>query len=395
MRIAAVETRRYRVPFDPPFRAAWDPVPRRHQDATVVIVRSDDGVEGYASGDALPDAELVASLLNGLDPLRTEAVREILETVDFHGHRPWAAEAAVWDLVGRTVGQPLWRLLGGRQERISAYASSGELVGPEERARRCVALRDAGVRAVKIRFHQADWQLDVAVVEAVRAAVGNELEIMVDANQGWRMPGDREARWDVATAAQAARALEPLGVYWLEEPLRTDDLDGYAALRRLTSLRLAAGEMVRSAQEARDLVLRAGVDVVQTDAILSLGIGGCRRLASLADLAGRAWSPHTWSNGYGLLVNLHAALAFSTLPWLEVPTRPPGLVCRAAGLAVARTAGDRPRRHDRHPLTGPGSASRPTSTRSSAIAWHEDPRRGPPRTGPPRRGGGGGARRAA
>ena len=103
---------------------------------------------------------------------------------------------------------------------------------------------------------------------------------MVDANQGWRMPGDLEPRWDVATAAQVARALEPLGVYWLEEPLRTDDVDGYAALRRLTSLRLAAGEMVRSAQEARDLVVRGGIDVLQCDVVLSLGIGGCRRAAA-------------------------------------------------------------------------------------------------------------------
>ena len=323
MRIAALEARRYRVPFDPPFHAAWDPVPRAHQDATVVSVRSDDGVEGHASGDALPDVDLVASLLVGLDPLRTEVVREVLETVDFHGARPWTAEAAVWDLVGRTLEQPLWRLLGGRQERIAVYASSGELVAAEERARRAVALRDAGIGAVKIRFHHADWREDLAVVEAVREAVGDDVELMVDANQGWRMPGDLQARWDVATAAQVALALEPLGVYWLEEPLRTDDLEGYAALRRLTALRLAAGEMVRSAQEARDLVLRGGVDVLQTDAVLSLGVSGCRRLAALADLAGRAWSPHTWSNGYGLLVNIHAALAFSTVPWLEVPLDPP------------------------------------------------------------------------
>ena len=137
------------------------------------------------------------------------------------------------------------------------------------------------------------------------------------------MPGDLEPRWDVATAAQVARALEPLGIYWLEEPLRTDDVDGYAALRRLTSLRLAAGEMVRSAQEARDLVVRGGIDVLQCDVVLSLGIGGCRRAAGLADLMGRSWSPHTWSNGYGLLVNLHAALAFSTVPFVEVPFDPP------------------------------------------------------------------------
>ena len=81
--------------------------------------------------------------------------------------------------------------------------------------------------------------------------------------------------------------------------------------------------MVRSAQEARDLVLRGGVDVVQTDVVLALGIGGCRRIAALADLAGRAWSPHTWSNGYGLVVNLHLALAVSTCPYVEVPFDPP------------------------------------------------------------------------
>ena len=77
------------------------------------------------------------------------------------------------------------------------------------------------------------------------------MEVMVDANQGWRMPGDREPRWDVATAAQCARALEELGVYWLEEPLRTDDRDGYAALRSRTGVRLAAGELVRQASDAR------------------------------------------------------------------------------------------------------------------------------------------------
>ena len=286
-------------------------------------MRSDDGTEGYASGGDLPDAALLERLLVGVDPRRTEVVRQICETVDFHGGRPWIAEVAVWDLVGRALGEPLWRLLGGSSDRLIAYASSGELVEPAERARRVAALRDGGVRAVKIRFHHADWREDVAVIEAVRDAVGRDVEIMVDANQGWRMAGDTSARWDVATAAQCARALEPLDVYWLEEPLRTDDVEGYADLRRLTSLRLAAGEMVRGAFEARDLLLRGGVDVVQPDVVLAGGIGGCRRIAALADLCGRGFSPHTWSNGYGLIANLHLAMAVSTVPYIEVPFDPP------------------------------------------------------------------------
>ena len=323
MRIASVEVRRYARPLDPPFHAAWDPVPRTVAEAELCIVRDADGRAGYASGDRLPDAALLAGLLVGLDPRRTEVVRELCETVDFHGGRPWIAEVAVWDLAARALGEPLWRLLGGRADRLLAYASSGELVTPAERARRVAALRDAGVRAVKLRFHHADWREDVAVVEAVRDAVGRDVELMVDANQGWRMAGDRSARWDVATAAQCARALEPLGVYWLEEPLRTDDVEGYAALRRLTTLRLAAGEMVRSAAEARDLLLRGGVDVVQPDVVLSGGLGGCRRIAAVADLCCRAFSPHTWSNGLGLLANLHLALAVSTCPYVEVPFDPP------------------------------------------------------------------------
>jgi D-galactarolactone cycloisomerase len=322
MRIASIETRRYRYPLDPPFSPAWDPVPREHQDATLVIVRSDEGLEGYASGDTLPDLEVLERSLVGLDPLRTEIVRAVCETVDFHGARPWTLEVAVWDLVGKALELPVWRLLGGRNERLMAYASSGELVPAEERARRCMLLRDAGINAAKIRL-RADWRLDLPVLEAARDAVGPDFELMVDANQGWRMPGDLARPWDVAMALACARELERIGVYWLEEPLLTDDLDGYAALRRRTDIRLAAGEMVRSPGEARDLVLRGGIDVLQTDVVLAGGIGGGRRLAALAELAGRTWSPHTWSNGYGLLANLHAALGFSSCPYVEVPLDPP------------------------------------------------------------------------
>ena len=323
MRIAEIEARGYRYPLDPPFSPAWDPVPRAYQDATIAIVRSDEGVEGYASGDALPDRELLERLLVGVDPTDAGTVHGIIETVDLHHGRNWILEVAVWDLVARAAGQPLWRLLGGERDRIGAYASSGELVSAEERVRRCLALRDAGVRAVKIRLHSQDWRLDLPVLEAVRDAVGTDLEIMVDANQGWRMPGDLTPRWTFDTALAFARELERLGAYWLEEPLPTEDVEGYAALRRQVDVRLAAGEFVRSAAEVHELVRRGGIDVAQADVVLVSGIEGARRIAGLASALGKWWSPHTWSNGYGLLANLHAALAFSSCPYLEVPFDPP------------------------------------------------------------------------
>jgi D-galactarolactone cycloisomerase len=323
LRITGIETRQYVVPLSPPFVAAWDPMPRERLEETVTIVHTDEGLCGHASGAALPDRRLLEELLTGTDPLRTEVVREICETVDFHGGRPWAVEVATWDLVGKALGQPLWKVLGGRSERLGAYASSGERVDAPERVRRVLAIREAGVKAVKIRFDHEDWRADLDVVEQVRAAVGSTMEIMVDANQGWRMAGDRRRLWDAATASACARELERLDVYWLEEPLRTDDFEGYALLRSRSSIRLAAGEMVRGMHQARDLILRGGVDVVQPDAVLAGGIGGCRRIAMLADLCGRAFSPHTWTNGLGLVANLHLAMATSTCPFIEVPYDPP------------------------------------------------------------------------
>ena len=322
MKIASIETRLYRYPLDPPFSPAWDPVPRSHQDATIVVVRSDDGVEGYASGDGVPDRELLERLLVGVDATDSATVHGIVETVDLHHGRNWILEVAVWDLVARAADQPLWQLLGGERDRIGAYASSGELVDADERVRRCRALRQAGVGATKIRLHSQDWRLDLPVIEAVRESVP-ELEIMVDANQGWRMPGDLTPRWDLDTALAFARELERVGAYWLEEPLPTEDVEAYAELGKKVDLRLAACEFVRSAAEARELVRRGGIDVVQTDVVLVGGVEGARHVAAIAAEHDSWWSPHTWSNGYGLLVNLHVALAFSTCPYLEVPYDPP------------------------------------------------------------------------
>jgi L-alanine-DL-glutamate epimerase-like enolase superfamily enzyme len=322
VKIASLETRVYRYPLDPPFAAAWDPVPRTYQDATVVVVRSDDGVDGYASGDGVPDRDLLERLLVGRLAEDTQTIHGILETVDLHHGRNWIVEIAVWDLVGRAQGEPVWRLLGATRDRILGYASSGELVDPGERVRRCAALHAAGVRAVKLRLHSTDWRVDLPVIEAVRQEVP-ELDVMVDANQGWRMPGDLTARWDLATASAFARELERLGVYWLEEPLPTDELDGYAELARTNGIRIAAGEMVRTLAEARELARRGKVSVIQPDVVLSGGIEGARQIAAFATEHGSTWSPHTWSNGYGLLANLHAALAFSTSQYLEVPLDPP------------------------------------------------------------------------
>ena len=324
MKITSLEARSYIFPLDPPFLAAWDPVPRAQFAETIVTVRTDEGISGSCGGAPVPDLSILDRLLAGVDPADTSAVFGICESVDFHGGRNWTVEVAVWDLLARAANQPLWRFLGGESDRFRAYASTGERLAPAERVERLLDWEARGIGAAKIRFHSADWRDDLEVVEQCRTSLRPDFELMVDANQGWRMPGDLTPRWDLGTAIDCAKALSELNVYWLEEPLDTHSIDDYRRLRESVSLRIAAGEMVRSLPESRDLLTGGGVDVIQNDVVLSGGITGCRAVAGWAEAAPASWSPHTWSTGYGLVANLHAALAFSTAGFLEVPFDPPG-----------------------------------------------------------------------
>jgi L-alanine-DL-glutamate epimerase-like enolase superfamily enzyme len=323
VKITRLEARSYRLPLDPPFAAAWDPKPRTNFSETIVIVETDVGIRGFAGGAPVPDLQLLESLLVGCDPGDTARVFDICHTVDFHGGRNWTVEVAARDALARAGEKPLVELLGGTRRSFPAYASTGEALSPEARRDRTVQWRDQGVRAIKLRFTEPDWRDDIGAVTAIRDAVGDGMEIMVDANHGWRMPGDRTPPWDLATAADCAAALSDLGVYWLEEPLPHEAAEDYVRLREKTDMRIAGGEMVRSLGETERLVTRGAFDVVQNDVVLAGGFTGAGRVASWAKRAGISWSPHTWSTGFGLLANLHAALAFSTAEFIEVPYDPP------------------------------------------------------------------------
>ena len=324
MKITALESRRYRLPLAPPFEAAWDPLPRDHFDESIVIVHTDTGLRGYAGGAATPDLGLLETLLVGCDAADSEQIFDVCQSVDFHGGRNWTVEVALQDVVARSLDMPLCELLESSRMSFPAYASTGERLGAEARVERTLQWREQGIRAIKLRLLHRDWREDLAIVEAVRDAVGDTVEILVDANHGWRMPGDRSPRWDLATAAECARALADLDVFWLEEPLDPALVDDYVRLRRLTDLPIAGGEMVRSLAETQRLIGAGAFDVVQNDVVLAGGVEGTRRVAQWAKQSQVRWSPHTWSTGYGLLANLHVALALSTARFIEVPYDPPG-----------------------------------------------------------------------
>jgi L-alanine-DL-glutamate epimerase-like enolase superfamily enzyme len=322
MKITAVRLDRMRLPLDPPFRPAWDPAPRRHFDATLVTVRTDEGVTGYGSGDTMDGFEPFESLFTGRDPLRVARHVATIESVGFHAGRYWPLEAALWDIIGQVTGQPVSVLFGGARRRLPAYASFAEARSPQAQAEAAVAAKAAGFRALKIRIGRTGWVSSLDGVRAARAAVGDEIAIMADLNQWWRMPGDLSPALDAADVRRIAAELADLGVFWLEEPLPGGDLDGMRALRG--QVRVAGGEMARTPAELLAALEAGALDVLQPDVVLSVGMLRARTIGELALLRHRWFTPHTWTNGLGLLANLHVVAGVGGGPYVEFPWDPPG-----------------------------------------------------------------------
>jgi len=324
VKITTIRLDRMRLVLDPPFAAAWDPAPRQHFDATLVRVETDAGITGYGSGDTMDGFAAFAGLFIGKDPMQIANHVRTLETISFHAGRYWPLEAALWDIIGKACGQPVATLFGGATDRLLAYASFGELKNPAARADAALAARDAGFRAVKIRIGRDDVGPGLAAVRAVRAAAGSDLAIMVDLNQWWRMAGDISPALDVAAVRRIAAELAELDVAWLEEPLPAADLAGMRLLREQSGIRVAGGEMARSVPELLGAMAAGALDVVQPDVVLAVGMLRARTVAELALQQGRWFTPHAWTDGLGLLANLHVAAGVGGGPYVEFPYDPPG-----------------------------------------------------------------------
>lgn len=336
MRITGIRLQRLRLPLEPAFHAAWDPTPRRAFDATLVRVETDAGLVGLGSGDTMAGFDEFEHLFLGADPLTISRHARVLETVSFHAGRYWPLEAALWDLLGQASGRPVATLLGGASEGVPAYASWGELRAPGQRAEDALELVELGFRGVKIRVARERIDEGVAVVAAVRAAVAGRLEIIVDLNQWWRMAGDIEPGLGPADARRVVERLRDHGVLWVEEPLAGADLPGMRELRAATGVRVGGGEMARTFEELVAALETDALDVYQPDAVLSLGISGARTLADLALRRNRWFTPHTWTNGIGLLANLHVCAGVGGGPVIEFPYDPPGWTAQRRDFMLTR-----------------------------------------------------------
>jgi len=321
-RIRDIFIERATIPLEPAFHANWDPTPRTTFEATLVSVRTEQGVVGYGSGDTMVGFEEFQHLFLGQPLMAIDRHVRVLETITFHAGRYWPLEAALWDAIGQSLGAPVADLFGAATDSLPLYASTGAIAEPNERAEMCQELQEEGFGAVKIRVPEHDLEGGIATIAAVRAAVGDDFEIMVDLNQSWRMPGDVRRGLDAIEVANFLDRCRDYRLFWVEEPLPLDDTAGLELLRG-RGPRLAGAEMVRTWPELLRIADEGTLDVMQPDVVLAAGMLRMRALADVLRPAGKHFTPHTWSNGIGLLANAHVAAGVGAGPYLEFPYDPP------------------------------------------------------------------------
>ncbi|WP_328725791.1 L-talarate/galactarate dehydratase [Streptomyces sp. NBC_00259] len=215
-----------------------------------------------------------------------------------------AFDIALWDLKAKRAGLPLAKLLGAHRDSVRCYNTSGGFLHTptEEVLENATASLASGISGLKIKVGHPDGKQDLRRLTAVREHVGDDVPLMVDANQ----------QWDRPTAQRMGRALEEFGLVWIEEPLDAYDAQGHAALAASLDTPVATGEMLASVAEHWELIRTGAADIIQPDAPRIGGITQFLKLAALADHHQLQLAPH-----FAMEIHLHLAAAYPSEPWVE------------------------------------------------------------------------------
>lgn len=262
-----------------------------------------------ALGDALPHVLGLAANETGLADARLD---EAAEYFGRGGVNRWARAAinvAMWDARARTLGQPVHELLGVHRRRVPIYGSGGWLsYTPDELIAEVTGYADRGFRAVKIKVGSPRVATDVERLRLVRQAVGDRVDIMMDANQGMSLP-------DATRLAYAAR---DLGIQWFEEPVHHQDYAAYATLRQRSGISLAMGEREYGTQPLRELLTRDALDIWQPDLLRIGGVEAWRDSAALAAAFHRPVLPHYYKDyDVPLLCTIPNGLGAESFDWVD------------------------------------------------------------------------------
>jgi D-galactarolactone cycloisomerase len=294
---------------------------------TLIEIHTDEGLVGI--GSCFTNRVFVEASLTVLKPLllgetvfEAERVSEKLRQHTFWYGRGGAVEhtisgidIALWDLMGKALNQPVSRLLGGNyRDRIKPYASIlfDEPARLREKLQQQVA---RGFRAIKMGwrpFGRVSRKMDELLIKTAREAVGDDVELMVDA-------GGSEQFWPhgVAWARETARMLGDYQIVWFEEALRPDDLEGFKELRQTSPVKIATGEVFTRRQTFQPYITQRALDIIQPDLTKCGGLSEGRRMAWMAYDHGVLLVPHGWNTAIGVAADLALTAAMPIAGWVE------------------------------------------------------------------------------
>jgi L-alanine-DL-glutamate epimerase-like enolase superfamily enzyme len=345
MKIADVRTIALSCRCDPPYASAAGVQAQRA--ALLVEVETDTGIVGIGEagiGGGVTAAVIERSLkplLIGEDPLLIEHLwqKMFVRTRQFGRrgvfmHAISGIDIALWDIAGKVAKLPVYRLLGGSRDRVEAYASGGfyqEGKSAADLAGEAEGYRARGFRGMKMKvgrnpstgthlrqligqaeFCEVDPTEDLARVAAVRQALGPQGKLMVDVN----------CAWSPDFAIEMGRAMEAQKLYWIEEPVATDDIDGSARVADALAAPIAGYETENGLYGFRQLIDRGAVDIAQPDIAWSGGFSEGRRIAAYAQAHHKMVAPHAFAGAVLLVASLHFAAAIPNgllLEWDQNP----------------------------------------------------------------------------
>jgi len=323
MKITGIKTIRLRAEVPPERQVFSRSGIRSSRSATLVQVETNEGISGL--GSCSGNGELIEAvvgkvlqpLLIGMDPTEIDAFWD--KAYFRGGHKEFGTrgvgvvamsgiDIALWDILGKVRGTPLYQLLGGKcREKVPVYATALYPEEPSKVARRARGFAEQGFHGVKIKVG-FNLDQDIRIVRAVRQELGKDFVVMTDANQGYT----------VDVALQAADAFGDCGAYWLEEPLFVEDIEGHAILRERGKTPIAVGENLNMCYAFENFVVRGAVDFVQPDVARAGGITEIRKITAMAAKHKVPVSFHTWGDGVALAASVHLTAALEDCTVMEL-----------------------------------------------------------------------------
>jgi L-alanine-DL-glutamate epimerase-like enolase superfamily enzyme len=303
MRITGIETDLLRQPPGTPY---YDAIHTFGIDAGSVVlrIRTDAGITGWAhstfgtagSGSRAVQTILEAQikpLLIGKDPSFPRRIRaDLWKALEYEGvgglaqFAIAAADIAIWDILGKAAGLPVYKMLGACRERIPVYSMCGWYYDSDDDLskfkRQIVTAMEQGYPAVKIKVGRHSLEDDVRRIRLAMDVAGKGKRVMVDANQAFNRN----------EALRRGRVYQEMGCFWYEEPLPPQDMEGFALLAEQLDMRIATGENLNTKYAFHDLIARHGVDVVQPDNRRAGGVSEWMEIAAIADAAGLELASH-------------------------------------------------------------------------------------------------------